>query len=197
MIILAAGLSKRMGSFKPLLPVVAGAAVLDGINISGEAGIGDIIVVTGNMRGEIESVLSANAPGVRIAYNSRFTDGMFSSVKTGVSALPERLDSFFILPADCCAVSADTLKTLIGVSAEVAPEYVVHPKYSGLRGHPPLIPSMYISHILEYHGENGLKGLLDTLPYVESDTDDRGVLLDMDTPEDYRELLEYLESRNE
>ena len=102
-----------MGAFKPLLPVGNQPAVVRCVNTAQAAGVRDIIVVTGYLHEELENVLRAETPSVRLVYNSRYQDGMFSSVNTGISALAEDLDGFFLLPADCPAVLPDTLITLI------------------------------------------------------------------------------------
>jgi len=193
LIILAAGLSERMGVFKPLLPVGEQPAVLRCIHTAESAGIRSIYVVTGHMHAEIENVLRTNTPGVRLVHNSDYRDGMFSSACSGVSALPKGLDGFFLLPADCCAVSPETLAKLIERFYENAGSLVTRPKYQGRRGHPPLIPAQSIDPLLTYNGENGLKGLLSPLPTLEVEMASPDSLLDMDTPEDYAELLGYLD----
>ena len=181
-----------MGVFKPLLPVGEQPAVLRCIHIAKSAGIREILVVTGHMHAVIESVLRANTQDVRLVYNSRYRDGMFSSIQAGVSELPETLDGFFLLPADCCAISPDTLTTLMEWFAENGGSLVTRPKYHGKRGHPPLIPAGYITPLLMYKGENGLKSFLSPLPTLEVEMDSPAALLDMDTPDGYAELLSYL-----
>jgi len=188
-IILAAGLSRRMGVFKPLLPVEKQPAVARCVHTAQTAGIRDIIVVTGHLHEEIEGALRANLTGIRIVHNSRYPEGMFSSVHSGVSALPEGLDGFFLLPADCCAISPDTLRTLTDKFAKTGAREVVCPKFEGRRGHPPLIPARHIGSLLSYNGENGMKGFLSPLPTIEMDMDGPDTLLDMDTPADYAALL--------
>ena len=181
-----------MKVFKPLLPVGGRPAVLRCVDAAKAAGAGDIVVVAGHMREELEDVLREGAPDARIVYNGAYRDGMFSSSQAGVSALTNGQDGFFLLPSDCCAVSADMLTTLIGRFAENGGAYVTRPKFEGRRGHPPLIPAGFIKPLLSYNGENGLKGFLSPLPTDEVEMEDRGALLDMDTPEDYAELLGYL-----
>jgi len=192
MIILAAGFSERMGVFKPLLPVGGLPAVLRSVHTARDSGVNDIIVVTGHMCEDIGTVLSSEAPEVRIVRNSRYHEGMFSSVCAGVSALPEDLDGFFILPADCCAVSPGTLQVLMEEIGKTGERAVVYPGFEGRRGHPPFIPARFISELLSYNGMDGLRGFLSPLPGIDVQTDDRGVLLDMDTPEEYAALLVFL-----
>ena len=160
MIVLAAGLSERMGVFKPLLPVGAQPAVLRCIDTARSAGVKDILAVTGHLRRNIENVLREYAPDVRVIHNDDYRSGMFSSVCAGVAALPDGLDGFFLLPADCCAVSVDTLAALMVNFAETDMACVTRSKYQGRRGHPPLIPGRFIAPLLSYDGANGLKGFL-------------------------------------
>jgi len=193
MIILAAGLSERMGVFKPLLPVGDIPAVLRCISTAKSAGVSDIIIVTGHNRQELEDVFSRkNDPQVRLVHNERFRDGMFSSVHSGAQELPQDIDGFFLLPSDCCAVAPDTLLTLIGEFVKTGKTSVTRPKLNGQRGHPPLIPAMYLDGLLSYSGEDGLKGFLRPLPTLEVEINDPGFLLDMDSPEDYANLLTHL-----
>ena len=192
-IILAAGMSSRMGEFKPLLPVGGQSAVLRVIHTAVTAGIQEIIVVSGHLFNRVADMLSNEAPNVRVVFNSRYEDGMFSSVCTGISALPNGIDGFFLIPADCCAVSASTLTSLVNAFEKAGTEASAHPTYKGKRGHPPLIPADYAGRIITYSGECGLKGSLDTLQSFEVEVDDPGILLDMDTPDDYTALLAYLD----
>jgi len=193
MIILAAGLSQRMGVFKPLLPVGAIPAVLRCVSIAKSAGVGDIIIVTGNNSRELEDVFSRdNDPQIHLVHNDGFRDGMFSSVHAGARELPRDIDGFFLLPSDCCAVSSDTLLTLTGEFDKTGKTSVTRPKLNGQRGHPPLIPALYLDDLLSHNGEDGLKGFLRPLPTLEIEINDPGFLLDMDSPEDYTNLLTHL-----
>jgi CTP:molybdopterin cytidylyltransferase MocA len=192
MVILAAGLSKRMGTFKPLLPVGDRPAILRSIDTAKAAGINEIIVVTGHKRGELEDLLRAEAPEARLIYNDDYHGDMFISVCLGVSALSKSQSGFFLLPADCCAITPGTLAALAESFTRTGASAVARPKYKGRRGHPPLVPTLYKDRLLSYGGGDGTKGFLATLPTVEIETDDPGILLDMDTPEDYVALLNHL-----
>jgi len=193
MVILAGGFSQRMGVLKPLLPVGVEPAVIRCVELANAVGICNIVVVTGYRDEDILKVLVTKAPDVRVVHNECYSEGMFSSVLTGVSALSDGIDGFFLLPADCCAVSSDTFSVLIEAFNNAGKSVVIRPKMGeGSRGHPPLIPMKYADDILSYNGEDGLKGVLRNFPTVEVNSDDIGVNLDMDTPEDYAVLLEHL-----
>ncbi|MDR2502296.1 MAG: nucleotidyltransferase family protein [Oscillospiraceae bacterium] len=183
-LILAAGFSSRMGAFKPLLPVVGLPAIRKTVDSASPAR--NIVVVTGHRRAELERALSAT-PAVCV-FNSSYSDGMFSSLQTGLAALPDNTDAFFMLPGDCCAVASSTLSALIAAySGEI-----IYPKYLGRRGHPPLVPARHIAGLLAYCGADGARGYLSAQPCSALETDDPGILLDMDTPEDYARLTEYV-----
>ena len=193
MIILAAGLSKRMGVFKPLLPVGVEPAILRCVRTAKSAGMREIIVVTGHRDSEIRDLFSrVDEPGVTLVHNDRYIDGMFTSVCAGVSALAGDIDGFFLQPSDCCAVVPETLTDLIDEFAKTGKASVTRPVTDGRRGHPPLIPARFIGDILAYSGDGGLKEILATLPSVTFEVQDRAILMDMDTPEDYAALLEHL-----
>jgi CTP:molybdopterin cytidylyltransferase MocA len=199
MIILAAGLSERIGAFKPLLPVGGQPAVLRCIHTAQTAGVRDILVVTGHKRSELEETLREKAPGIGAIHNSRYQEGMFSSVLAGASALLagyDAPDGVFILPVDCCAITPGTLTKLADEFNKAGRTAVTRPKFKGKRGHPPLIPAQYINQLLNYKGENGLKGFLSPLPTIEIEMEDQSTLLDMDTPEDYAALLKHLEKKD-
>src|SRR5436190_18562217 len=88
-IVLAAGLSTRMGQFKPLMmlgPRTLLSHVLASLRESGA--VGEIIVVTGHRHGEVEAAL-ANTPGVRTVFNEHYAQGeMLSSLRAGIVTLP-------------------------------------------------------------------------------------------------------------
>jgi len=191
MIILAAGLSERMRAFKPLLPIEGQPAVLRCISAAEQAGVREIIVVTGHRRQELEQVLLDKAPEARVVCNPRYLDGMYTSVCAGVEALSKGVDGFFLLPVDCCAVQPEVLTLLEKKFTEAEKGAVARPGFNGRRGHPPLIPILYKDMLLSYGGENGLKGFLAALPSIEVETNSPAVLLDMDTPEDLEVLLEF------
>ena len=188
-VILAAGLSSRMGVPKPLLPVGQKPALC--VAAAAFAGVEDIIIVTGSFRREIEELVQAEISFARTVHNARFNDGMFSSVLTGIGALPRECDGFFLLPADTCLVSPDTISLLFEKFTETGGKTVLYPVSGGPRGHPPLIPGGFAEGISDFSGEGGMKAYLEKFPSAEIETGDAGILLDMDTPSDYAALLKY------
>jgi CTP:molybdopterin cytidylyltransferase MocA len=72
---------------------------------------------------------------------------------------------------------------------------VVVPVYRGEDAHPPLIHADCLEHLVGYYGEGGLQGALGAFSgsTIRLPVEDRGCVLDADTPDDYRRLLEYRE----
>ncbi len=196
-LILAAGMSSRMGAFKPLLKVGEETALLRIINRIKAAGIEDIVLVTGYERQRLLPLIEGK--GIKEVYNESYRQGMFESVKAGLEACAEIFaedTAFFLLPVDCPLVSEEVMDTLIDEHLRHGEEknFLV-PVYEGKKGHPLLIPREYIGEICSWEGEGGLKGITDR--YYERmkriPVEDEGCLLDMDTPEGYREIKDFLE----
>ena len=190
-VILAAGYSSRMGVPKPLLPVGQRPALYRAASTFRDAGIRDIIIVTGSWRREIEKFAGKELEFAKIVYNARFDDGMFSSVLAGVNALPRGTDGFFLLPADICCISADTISLLLSKFTETGGNAVLYPVSDGVRGHPPLIPGGFVEGLRDFSGDGGMKAYLEKFPSAELEINDAGIRLDMDTPADYAKLLKY------
>jgi molybdenum cofactor cytidylyltransferase len=187
-IVLAAGFSSRMGAFKPLLSF-GGRTVLGHVvaNLR-EAGVRHIQVVTGYQAELLAPELGAL--GVTAVHNANFAGGMFTSVQAGVASLPAAIEGFLLLPVDVPLVRASTLRRVLAAAATSrAP--IVHPTFRGNHGHPPFVGGTLFSEILESDGEGGLRPILDRHEREACDVAvfDRGCLLDMDCPEEYRALL--------
>ncbi|WP_298199149.1 DVU_1551 family NTP transferase, partial [Desulfosporosinus sp.] len=120
-------------------------------------------------------------------------EGMFSSVKTGIASLTQEVDGFFLLPVDNPIIQKETLFKLYE-TFNLGKFGIVYPSFQGERGHPPLISCRYTDQILSWNGDGGLKRLLEyyQADSVDVETGDPGVLMDMDTPEDYQKMLEYV-----
>jgi len=190
-LILGAGLSSRMETPKPLLPLGDRTVIEKSISLFQTAGIGQIVVVLGHGARRIEPLLKK--AHVRWTVNEDYRSGMFSSVQKGVASLPP-CRAFFMLPADMPLVQAATLTALIDV-LEASGKSICRPCYRGRRGHPPLIASSLIPAILDFKGTGGLRSLLSRYEErtAEVDCNDPGILIDLDTPEDYRRALAYHE----
>ena len=188
-IILAAGLSSRMGELKAAMPLGTDTVLDLCIDLFKTCGIEDLVVVTGHRREETGAI--AERAGARVVYNPDFAAGMYSSIKTGVRHLVNTSDGFFLLPVDIPLVRPGTIR-LLARSFSVTPAAITYPIFGGRRGHPPLIGRDLLPAILdEEHPEDGLRSLLQTFenqnPEQVADVPvpDGNILFDMDTPEEY------------
>jgi len=187
-VILAAGRSSRMGSFKPLLPFGPHTIIEQVISIVREAGVQTLRVVVGWQADLLIPVLDRH--GVPWIRNERFEEGMYTSVQAGVRDLPTGLGAFFLLLGDMPMVQSATLTRLIA-DWDKRPAGIFYPCFEGKRGHPPLIASAYILEILRETPPGGLRALLGRHAHEarEVEVADPGILEDLDTPESYRKSL--------
>ena len=202
-VVLAAGYSSRMGSFKPLL-TVGGVPALERL-IAGikEAGIKNIAVVTGYRHELLQPVIrSMSGDGTVIveAYNAGFDSGMFSSIQTGVAKVREAFpdsEGCFLMPVDCPLIDSKVITSLgqaVTQCGDEAKDSFAVPVFEGKKGHPLYVPMVYAEEICSYDGPGGLKGITDRYwnRMLRAPVDAEGCILDMDTPEGYREIEEFL-----
>lgn len=184
-IILAAGLSSRMGRFKPLLPLGPTTVVERVTGLYRDAGIADICVVTGNRADDLARVLRPH--GVRCVVNPDYDRGMFSSLVTGVEALPADCPGFFVHPVDIPLVRRSTVAALVAALNDGGTA-VIHPTFDGRGGHPPLAPAALAPAISNWTGQGGLRAFWEAhgVPMKEVAVADPAILLDLDSEEDYR-----------
>ena len=182
----AAGYSRRMGDFKPLLPFGSATVIERVIATIHEAGLETIRVVVGWQANRLIPVLERS--GVSWVMNERFAEGMYTSVRAGVRALPSAVAAFFLLPGDMPSVRAATLTRLIA-EWDARPGGIFYPCHDGRRGHPPLISTAYIPEILRETPSGGLRELLarHAGDAREVEVADPGILTDLDTLDDYQE----------
>ena len=196
-VILAAGYSSRMGDFKPLLPVGKMTAVERLIKEAEKVACGKVIVVTGFERDSLLEVIES-AGGMEV-YNRDFDEGMFTSIKTGVRSVCEKypeVSGVFLMPVDCPLVSAGVLRKMAdqACSSETSDEDFLVPVFEGKKGHPLYISRRYFDEICRYDGPGGLKAVTDKYwdKMIRIPVDEEGCVMDMDTPESYRKITDFL-----
>jgi len=194
-VIPAAGLSRRMGRCKQLLPLGGDTVIVRTVQAALRGGAESVVVVTGQYRQAVEDALAPLGERVTCVYNAAYAEtDMLHSVQLGVAALPD-CDAFFLLPGDMPAVSAATFAAVRRCWSENQ-NAVVFPVFSGRKGHPVLIPRRYRALILSYAGTDGLRGLWHTCDTACAQVADSGAVLDMDTPESYEQVKRTLSQIN-
>ena len=183
-IILAAGFSRRMGRFKPLLHLQGRTVLARCVRTFQRAGVEDLIVVLGHRRQEVAA--ECERLSVPWVHNPEYAQGMYSSVCRGVATLPREAEAFFLLPVDIPLIRPWTLQAVRKAFLKEQP-LVAYPCFQGKRGHPPLLSAGLTDEILHFSGEGGLRRLLQDYESraLDVQTFDRNTLLDMDRPEDF------------
>lgn len=189
-IVPAAGLSRRMGGDtpKPLLPWGDGTVIGRVTAVLRDAGLDDIVVVTGHRRELFEALL--RPAGVRCVPNPDFAAGdMLSSIKAGLQALPAGCRGALIALADQPQIEPAVVRAVLDAFDQH--ETLVVPSYRMRRGHPLLLPRWLWPEALALPDQASLRALLERraadIHYVVVGTP--SVLADLDTPEQYREAV--------
>ncbi len=171
-IVLAAGLSTRTGERNKLLLPLAGKPL---IAHAVEAALGSLAckvhVVTGHQSDELAAVLND------------YAEGMSSSIKSGIRALPTDLDGVVLCLGDMPLVVSAHLDLLIkNFTADVA----CAPYYRERRGHPVLFPRSMFSDLLQLSGDTGARDLLEQLEstILQIDVNDEGIFFNVNRPAD-------------
>ncbi|BCX05367.1 MAG: hypothetical protein KatS3mg053_3305 [Candidatus Roseilinea sp.] len=191
-IVLAAGTSSRYsGANKLLLPFGDGTVVRSTVQAVHNAGIVHVVVVTGHERERIQAAL-ASLP-VAFAHNPRYREGeMLSSIKAGLTYLEEtEVEAVFIVPGDQPLLPVWLFRRMQQAFEQGCGE-IIAPKFGDVRGHPVLIARRWWPAALALPDGAQMRMLIRANPqavaHILVNTD--VVLLDVDTPEAYRQALE-------
>lgn len=185
-VVLAAGMSTRMGQPKLLLPWRDNRTIIEHIiEQLIKARVDPIVVVTGHNAKEIRAAL---APwDVTVVNNRAYKTGeMLSSLKTGLVAMPPHTAAALMVLGDQPAIQTRVVNRIVLAHAEGQHELIV-PSHNMRRGHPVLIGRRYWNEILSLAQGATPRAFFDRfaddIHYVEIDND--SILRDIDTPQDY------------
>lgn len=176
-LLLAAGLSRRMGTAKLALPVAGKPMLAQTLAALVEADL-PVLLVTG---AHSEAVRAA-APGVPAAHAHAFALGFAESLKAGLAAAPADWTAALIVLGDMPFVLPSTLRALAAALESGAGAVV--PVQGGQRGNPAGIARVHWPAVAGLEGDQGARRLLDGLGLVEVSVEDPGIHRDLDTPAD-------------
>lgn len=191
-LIVAAGISSRMGDFKPTLPLRGKTIIENTIDSMLIAGVSKIVLVTGYRGEELESIVNNRYIGntVICTRNPLYAStDMLTSIKAGLQVMPD-CEAFYLLPGDMPMIQKDTYLAVYKKMME-SKKNIVFPELDGIRKHPPLIRFTFQNEIMEYSGQGGLRELW---KYHENEivgvsVDDIGCWTDLDTYEQYSNCI--------
>lgn len=190
-LLLAAGKSSRMGRTKQLLQLGSKTVIRHCLDPLFTAGITNITVVI-NSKGQEISVELRGIP-VIIVKNDSLNCEMAESVMTGLRSLGRASSGVLVCLTDHPLVQTATIKKLIN-EHRLNPDNIVIPAYLGKRGHPTLFPFAIINEIF---GGITLRDIIrkDEHRVRILNVDDEGVIIDIDTEEDYRTIVNKIEKK--
>jgi molybdenum cofactor cytidylyltransferase len=190
-IVLAAGMSTRMGQNKLLLDFKDKPLITHAVDTLLASEIDEVIVVLGNEADKVRDKLRGRP--VRLVENPDFREGLSTSVRTGVNAVSRQADGIMVYLADQPLLEPADVNRILRAfthAKEVGKSMVV-PFFDGQRGNPVLLESSYRDAILEVVGDVGCKGVIKRYPdqvfVVEMESDH--VIRDLDTIEEYEAVL--------
>jgi molybdenum cofactor cytidylyltransferase len=186
-IVLAAGSSRRMGSQKLLLPLGKGTMIERVVDQVLDSAVDQVVVVLGADHQKVRQAL-ADRP-VKFCHNKEHKKGMFSSVICGLKALPENAGTALIYLGDQPGIPPAVTNAVIDAYNEELYGIVI-PVYQDRRGHPLLVDLKYRREIENLDLEQGLRALRHHFPQdvLEVEVDEPGILVDIDTQEDYKKV---------
>ncbi len=185
-LVLAAGLARRMGATKQLLPFGDKTVLQTVVDTLLGAKLAGVSVILGHDAEAVRDSLKDRL--VQFCVNDAYREGMFSSVLCGLRGLPTDADAALIALGDQPQIELNVVRAVVRAYREGSRGIVI-PVSGGKRGHPVLINlPRYRREILSLSGDQGLKPVMRGHPQdtLEVPVDDEGILRDLDTPEDYR-----------
>jgi xanthine dehydrogenase accessory factor len=188
-VVLAAGMSRRMGGPNKLLADVGGEPMVRAVaRAAVESGVAPVAVVTGHDAHAVEGAL-AGLP-VEFVANPRYREGMGTSVAAGASALAGRVDALVVVLGDMALVRAEHIRRLVERYDPSTSQHILVAEHRGRRGNPVLWPARYLPELAELGGDTGGRALFErhASAVVRVPFDDDAVLFDVDAMGDLEGL---------
>jgi molybdenum cofactor cytidylyltransferase len=188
-LLLAAGMSERMGrGVKQLLPLGAKRMIEVSLGNLLASHVDEVIVVLGFAAEEIRPFVNADER-VKVVVNSQFEQGMSSSIRAGIKIVDPCCTAVLIALADQPFILAEVINLLIDRFA-TGEKGIVLPVHHGQRGHPVILSRQYERELVALRGDAGGREIVRNHPEdcLEVEVDAKGVVMDIDTPEDYQRI---------
>jgi molybdenum cofactor cytidylyltransferase len=196
-IILAAGKSTRMGEAKPLLRLGESTVLGQTLENVRGAGVDEIILVLGFSAEAIRQQLPISSiEGLKVVVNQAYTQGMASSLRAGLCAVGPQIDAALIVLADQPFIRPETLDLIVD-RYRCSCAQIVIPSYKGFRGNPVLLDRSVFPEVMALDGDIGCRAIFGNHleGIVKAEVEDAGILLDIDTKDDYVRLQDFGQSR--
>jgi len=182
-LVLAAGRSARMGAINKLLIGIDGKPMVRRVvETVLAAAVKPVIVVTGHEQAKVAVALAGLA--VTFADNPDYAQGLSSSLKRGLAALPPDVDGVLVCLGDMPLISPADIGRIVAAFNPGEGREIVVPTSGGKRGNPVLWSRRFFAEMRNLAGDTGVKHLIGIYPdaVAEVETGD-AVLTDIDTPQ--------------
>lgn len=187
-LVLGAGGSARLGRPKQLLPYGDGTLLGHVIGVARACRFAQTIVAIGGHAGEVRAAVDLS--GAEVVVNDGYTEGCSSSIAAALAVVDSRCDLLVLMLGDQPGVTAETVAAL---RAGIGDAPLAACRYDDGRGHPLAFARDTFGALASLHGDKGVWRLLDERAAELAEVPIRGPIpLDVDTPEDYRAVLEEL-----
>lgn len=187
-VLLAAGLSTRMGGRNKLLIEIGGQPLVRRTALVYLASGADVRVVVGHEAGRVRAALA----GLRVAFvdNPRYADGQPSSARAGLESLRGDHDAVVMALADQPALTTADIRDLLRVFADSDRKRIVIPYYGGQRGNPVVFPADIIARIVASGPRAACRNFIDDNPQLvrRHEAANDHFVIDVDAPDDLRAL---------
>ena len=183
-VVLAAGRSTRMRGPNKLLAEIARRPLVRIVAEEALASRADpVIVVAGHQRAEVEKALAGLR--VRIVHNPDFAEGLGTSLRAGIAAVPADSDAAIVCLGDMPRVDAALMNRLIAAFDPDRGALVVVPTFEGKRGNPVLWSRRFFPDLMAIEGDVGARHLIGRYSeaVAEVTVEGKAALIDVDTPE--------------
>jgi len=184
-IILSAGESKRMGQPKPLLRFDDKTFLEHIISVLQFSNVDRITVVLGADAEIVEK--SVDLSGTHLLLNKDYKKGQLSSLLTGIKNLPEETEAVLVCLVDHPLITEELVNQIVKTFKERKSPIIV-PVYQGKRGHPVLFSKSLFKELLEAPEDKGARYVVysNEEKVFELETSEKGILIGINTPEDYQ-----------
>ena len=183
-VVLAAGRSTRMRGPNKLLAEIARRPLVRIVAEEALASRADpVIVVAGHQRAEVEKALAGLR--VRIVHNPDFAEGLGTSLRAGIAAVPADSDAAIVCLGDMPRVDATLMNRLIAAFDPDRGALAVVPTFEGKRGNPVLWSRRFFPDLMAIEGDVGARHLIGRYSeaVAEVPVEGKAALIDVDTPE--------------
>jgi molybdenum cofactor cytidylyltransferase len=186
-VVLAAGMSRRMGTPKQLLRIGGETILQRTLKNVRDSNVAEIILVLGHAADDVRKTIAIQ--DLKVVINPEYQQGMGTSLRKGLAAVSADARAAIIVLADQPWVRAETLNRLVVCHQEGKPQILV-PMYKGFRGNPVLLDRSVFAEVQALNGDVGCRAIFGdhTEGIVKLPIDDPGILLDIDSRDDLESL---------